>query len=138
MNQFHHDIRSFAARLQASPSGKGTSIAWCPVTEKVFVLRSGKQAVADRNERVSVRPAKGEHPEPRPVLHGTVVKDSGKQLHLFRAGAVKQAVINNKDVFAAFIRQRFHENVDDAGRKQCCEALPVYPGIVQEAIDGIL
>ena len=35
------------------------------------------------------------------------------------------------------VRQGFHESVDDAGRKQCCETLPVRPGVVKEAVNGV-
>lgn len=38
---------------------------------------------------------------------------------------------------AFFFHQWFHETIDDTGRKQRCEAHPVYPVIVQEAVDGI-
>ena len=104
MDQFHHDICSLTACLQASPSGKGTSVTVIPITKKVFILRGRKQAVADRYKGVPVRPAKGEHPEPGTVFHGAVVEDPCKQSHLFRAGAVKQAVINNEDILANAIK----------------------------------
>ena len=55
----------------------------------------------------------------------------------FGAGAVKQAVINNEDILALFVRQGFHEAVDDVCRKQCCETLPVGPGVIEETIDGV-
>ena len=137
MDQLHHDICSFAACLQASPSGKGASVTGLPSTKEVLVLRGRKEAVADRHKGVPVRPAKGEHPESTAVFHGAVVKDPCRQFHLFRAGAVKQAVVNNEDILALFVRQGFHESVDDAGRKQCCETLPVRPGVVKEAVNGV-
>lgn len=138
MDQFHHDIRGFAACLQVPPPGKRTPVTGFPSTKKVPVLRSGKQAVADWHEGVSIRSARGEHPESGSVFHGAVIKDSGEQFHLFGTGAVKQAVSNNEDIFTLLVSQWFHEAVDNAGREQCCEALPVRPGIVQETVDGIL
>ena len=90
MDQLHHDICGFAARLQAPPSGKGASVTGIPFTK-------GKQAVADRHKGVPVRPAKGEHPESTAVFHGAVVKDPCRQFHLFRAGAVKQAVVRSEE-----------------------------------------
>ena len=54
-----------------------------------------------------------------------------------RTGTVKQAVINDKHIFPFFVSQRFHKAVDDAGRKQCCETLPVRPGVVKKTVDGV-
>ena len=138
MDQFRHNICSLAARLQASPSGKGASVTGLPSTKEVLVLRGRKEAVADRHKGVPVRPAKGEHPEPGTVFHGAVVEDPCEQLHLFRAGTVEQAVVNNEDILALLVRQRLHEAVDDPGRKQCRETLPVCPGVVKETVDGVL
>lgn len=53
------------------------------------------------------------------------------------AGAVEQAVIDNEDILAVFIGQRLHKAAYDVGGKQRREALPVRPGIVQEAVDGV-
>ena len=66
-----------------------------------------------------------------------MVEDPCKQLHLFGAGAVEQAVVDNEDVPALFVRQGLHEAVDDAGGKQCRETLPVRPGVVEETVDGV-
>ena len=137
MDQFHHNICSFAARLQASPSGKGASVTGLPFTKKILIFRSRKQAVADWHKGVPVRPAKGEHPESGAVFYGAVVEDPGGKFRLFRAGAVKQAVINNEDILVLFVRQGFHEAVDDVGRKQCCETLPVRPGVIEKTVDGV-
>ena len=117
--------------------GGGVPVTGIPFTEKVFILRGGKQAVADRHKGVPVRLAKGEHPEPGTVFHGAVVEDPCKQFRLFRAGAVKQAVINNEYILAFFVSEGFHEAVNDAGRKQCCETLPVRPGVVEKTVDGV-
>ena len=137
MDQFRHNICSLAARLQASPSGKGASVTGIPYTKKALIFRRRKQAVADRHKGVPVRPAKGEHPESGTALHGAVVENPCEQFRLFRAGAVKQAVVNNEDILTLFVRQGFHEAVDDAGRKKHSETLPVRPGVIEKTVDGV-
>lgn len=114
----------------------------------IHILRSKKQTVANRHKGVPVWPAKGGgHPETETVFHRTVVEDPCKQFRLFRARAIKQAVVNKEDILALFIRQEFHETVDDVGRKQCCEISCVFhpissfsrwesSGIIQREIYG--
>ena len=52
MDQLHHNICGFPPCLAASPSCKGPAIIRFPPTKQVLVIRCGKQAVADRQERV--------------------------------------------------------------------------------------
>lgn len=73
----------------------------------------------------------------RPVFHGAVVKNSGKQLCFLLMGMVKQAVVNNKYILVPFISQRFHKAVDDIGGQQGGKAPPVSSGIIQETVNGI-
>jgi len=67
-----------------------------------------------------------------------VVEDPGKQIYPFGTGAVKETVINNEDILALFVRQWFHEAIDNTGGKQRCKALPVRPGIIHGAVDSVL
>ena len=83
-------------------------------------------------------PAQGKHSEHGSVFHEAVVKDSGKQFHLFGTGTVKQDVVNDEDILSFFAGQQFYKTVDDAGGKLSCEALPVRSGIVQETVEGVL
>ncbi len=137
MDQLHHDIGGFAPWLEASSSRKGAAVMRLTPAKQVFVLRRWKQAVADWDKGVPVRPSQSEHPESGSVFHGTVVENPGKHLCLFGPGAVKQTVINDKHIFPFFISQWLHETADDFSGKQHREALPVDPCIVQKTVDGI-
>ena len=69
----------------------------------------------DRYKGVPIRLAKSKHPEAGTIFHGAMVEDPCKRFHLFRAGSVEQAVIDNEDILALFIRQGFHEAVNNVG-----------------------
>ena len=93
--------------------------------------------MVNRNEGITIGPSQSQHPIAALVFHGAMVKHFREKLRFAGTGTVKQAVINNKDVFTVISRQRLHKTIYDPGGKQGCKTLPVGFGAVKETVNRI-
>ena len=66
-----------------------------------------------------------------------MVKNFGTQFCFLTTGAVKETVINDKNIFSCVISQTLDIVVNDICRKKRCKTEPVSFGRIQESIKSI-
>lgn len=123
--------------LDALFPSEGTTIVMLCITEKIFILRCGKQTVIHRNKRIPIWPSQG-------LAYGIlfyILLSSGQillsKVPCFRTGMVEQTVIYDEYIFAVITCQRFYKIIDDSGRKQFGKPIPVCFYAVKKSINCI-
>ena len=78
------------------------------------------QAAIDRNQSVSITPAKGKHPIVFFVRHIDMIKHLGTKPGFLTAAAIKETVIDNENILAFFRSKILQVIVDDISSRQGC------------------
>lgn len=93
--------------------------------------------MAERQEGISVAPAKRKHAEALHVRAADMVVDAGQQLHFLEAVAAEQRVVDDEDIPARLARQRRDSLLDDGRAQEQSELAPIDGAGVQETVERV-
>ena len=109
----------------------------CALQLLLFRCRE-KQAMAERQERISVAPAEREHAESFHVCTTDMVVDARQQFHFLGAVAAEEGVVDDEDIPPGLACQWCNGLPDDGRAQEQRESAPMDGAGVQEAVKGIL
>ena len=81
--------------------------------------------MADRQERISIRPAETEHTETVGEFFFGVIVKACQELDLLGAGAMVDGVIKDEDIDAVFGYEGREGGLYDGDSEHCCESAPM-------------